>query len=215
MGHQKQRKPCSSALSSNYFPIKWHFIPPNAPHMGGLWEACVKSVKYHLHRTMSNECLTFEEVVTLLTQIEACLNSRPITAQSNDPNDERPLTPAHFLIGDSIILPIEQDNTEVPMNKLQRWSRVQSMVQSFWKRWSNDYITALQQRNKWHNQGPIINIDDFVIVKESNAPPSHWSIGRVILTHPRVDGIVRVATVKTATAILKRLIVKLSKIPIN
>ncbi|CAI6357328.1 unnamed protein product [Macrosiphum euphorbiae] len=72
--------------------IEWHFIPPNAPHMGGLWEACVKSVKYHLHRVMGTECLTFEEVATLLSQIEACLNSRPITSQSNDPNDE-PLTP--------------------------------------------------------------------------------------------------------------------------
>jgi len=96
--------------------------------MGGLWEAYVKSVKYHLQRVMGTECLTFEEFATLLSPIEACLNSRPITSQSNDPNDEKPLTPAHFLVGDSILIPIEQDNADTQMNKLQRWSRVQSMA---------------------------------------------------------------------------------------
>lgn len=114
-------------ITQIYLPdiIEWHFISPNARHMGGLWKDCVKSVKYHLHRVMGTECLPFEEVATLLSQIEACLNSRPITSQSNDPNDERLLTPAYFLVGDSILLPIEQDNTDTQMNKLQRWSRVQ------------------------------------------------------------------------------------------
>jgi len=153
--------------------IEWHFIPPNSPYMCGLLEASVQSVKYHLHRIIETEYLTFEEVATLISQIEACLNSRPITSQSNDPNDERPLTPAHFLVGDSILLPIEQDNADTPMNKLQRWSRVQSMVQSLWERWSNDYITSLQQRGKWHKQCPNINVGDLVIIKETNIPPSH------------------------------------------
>ncbi|CAI6360003.1 unnamed protein product [Macrosiphum euphorbiae] len=164
---------------------------------------------------MGTECLTFEEVATLLSQIEACLNSRPITSQSNDPNDERPLTPAHFLVGDSILLPIEQDNADTQMNKLQRWSRVQSMVQSFWKRWSNDYITSLQQRGKWHKQCPNINVGDLVIIKETNIPPSHGMLGRIILLHPGTDGVVRVATVKTAQTTLKRPVVKLSKVPID
>ncbi|KAL4119979.1 hypothetical protein QTP88_012729 [Uroleucon formosanum] len=195
--------------------IEWHFIPPNAPHMGGLWEAYVKSVKYHLYRVMGTECLTFEEVATLLSQIEACLNSRPINSQSNDPNDERPLTPAHFVVGDSIFLPIEQDNVDTQMNKLQRWTRVQLMVQSFWKRWSNDYIISLQQRGKWKRKCPNINIGDLVIIKKNNIPPSHWMVGRIILLHSGTDRVVRVATVKTAQTTLKRPVVKLSKVPIE
>ena len=78
--------------------IQWKFIPPHAPHFGGLWESAVKSFKTHLHRVSRNVKLTFEEMVTVLTQIEACLNSRPITLLSSN-SDLETLTPGHFLIG--------------------------------------------------------------------------------------------------------------------
>lgn len=89
--------------------IKWHFIPARSPHMGGLWEAAVKSAKYHLRRVLGDSCLTYEELYTLLVKIEACLNSRPLTSMSTDINDYLPLTPSHFLIGDSL-LTLPDDN---------------------------------------------------------------------------------------------------------
>ena len=52
----------------------WVFNPPGSPHFGGLWEAAVKSVKHHLRRVLGNHKLTFEELYTLIKQIEACLN---------------------------------------------------------------------------------------------------------------------------------------------
>ena len=58
--------------------IQWNFIPPAAPHFGGIWEAGVKSVKYHLKRVIGDTKLTFEEMTTLLNQLEAVLNSRPL-----------------------------------------------------------------------------------------------------------------------------------------
>lgn len=76
--------------------ISWHFIPPNAPQFGGLWEAAVKSAKFHMHRVMRNAHLTYEEVQTLFCEIEAILNSRPITPLSEDPNDMACLTPGTF-----------------------------------------------------------------------------------------------------------------------
>ena len=84
----------SSALG-----IRWNFIPPRAPHYGGLWEAAVKSAKKHLRRTMGNSVLTFEELTTLFCLIEAVLNSLPISVMSDDPNEVEPLTPAHLSIG--------------------------------------------------------------------------------------------------------------------
>jgi len=57
--------------------VRWHFIPPDSPHFGGLWEAGIKSMKYHMRRVIGNACISFEEMSTVLTQIEACLNSRP------------------------------------------------------------------------------------------------------------------------------------------
>lgn len=76
--------------------IKWVFNPPSAPHFGGFWEVGVKSVKYHLKRCLGTMTPTFEDLLTLLAQIEACLNSRPLTPVSNDPNDLTALTPGHF-----------------------------------------------------------------------------------------------------------------------
>lgn len=67
--------------------MNWHFIPAKSPHFGGLWEAAVKSCKHNLKRVLNNTPLTYEEFYTLLTQVEAVLNSRPLTPLSQDPND--------------------------------------------------------------------------------------------------------------------------------
>ena len=79
--------------------IEWRFIPEHTPHFGGLWEAAVKSFKLHLHRVVGNVRLTFEELATVLSQIEACLNNRPLVALPQDDDGIEALTPGHFLIG--------------------------------------------------------------------------------------------------------------------
>ncbi|XP_032689247.1 uncharacterized protein LOC116852727 [Odontomachus brunneus] len=58
--------------------IQWSFNPPSAPHFGGLWEATVKSLKHYLRRVLGEATLTYEEMSTLLTQVEGCLNSRSL-----------------------------------------------------------------------------------------------------------------------------------------
>ncbi|XP_074099028.1 uncharacterized protein LOC141527441 [Cotesia typhae] len=71
----------------------WKFNPPGAPHMGGKWEAAVKSVKRHIQSSISETKFTFEDFSTLLAQVEAVLNSRPLSALSDDPEDLSALTP--------------------------------------------------------------------------------------------------------------------------
>jgi len=88
--------------------IDWHFIPPSAPHFGGIWEAAVKSAKKHLLRISKCVMMTFDETTTLLCRVEAALNSRPLTPLSSDPSDFNALTAGHFLIGDPIQLQIVQ-----------------------------------------------------------------------------------------------------------
>ena len=82
--------------------IDWKFIPERAPHFGGLWEAAVKSMKFHLKRVVANTKFTFEDFSTILTQVESCLNSRPLTPLSSDSDIIEALTPGHFLIGKPI-----------------------------------------------------------------------------------------------------------------
>ena len=78
--------------------IHWHCTPPRSPHFGGLWDAAVKSFKSNYYRVVGEKLFTYEELNTYTCGIEAILNSRPITPISQDPNDLRALTPAHFLI---------------------------------------------------------------------------------------------------------------------
>ncbi|GFU87019.1 integrase catalytic domain-containing protein [Trichonephila clavipes] len=129
--------------------IEWHQNVPGAPHMGGLWEAGIKSTKYHLKRVVGETKLTYEEFETFLTQIEACLNSRPLTPISNDPNDLSVLTPDHFIIGRPLTSIPEPNYIDSNNSYLTRWQQIQKLVQQFWKRWHKEYLTRLQQRPKW------------------------------------------------------------------
>ncbi|XP_025829218.1 uncharacterized protein LOC112904129 [Agrilus planipennis] len=203
-----------SELSSNN--VKWHFIPPRAPNFGGLWEAGVKSTKSHLKRVLSNTILNYEEFITVLSQIEACLNSRPLSPLSPDPNDPEPLTPGHFLIGTKLTTLPEQDMTDVPSNRLSRYQLTQKLVQHFWKRWSKEVISEMQQRIKWHkNFGQSLRPGVVVMVKEDNLPPLQWKLAVVDSVHPGSDGIVRAATLRTSSSIIKRPANKLCILPIN
>lgn len=167
-------------------------------------------------RIFGNASLVFEEFDTILTQIEAVLNSRPISPLSSDPNDLSPLTPAHFLVGRSLTAPPEADFQEIHENRLSRYQRVQKLVQHFWHRWSQEYIGELQQRTKWaSNTGPQLKIGTMVILREDNLPPRQWHLGRVVEVHPGTDNIVRVASVLTQRGITKRAVRKLCVLPVE
>lgn len=194
---------------------EFRFIPPRSPHWGGLWEAAVKSVKFHVLRVVGNSCLTYEEFSTVTAQIEAILNSRPISAISNDPSDLECLTPGHFLIGSPITAYPEKDISKVPENRLNFWKRCSQMQQQFWKRWSVDYLNLLQHRPKWLHSHNGIKVNDLVLLKEDNLPPLKWCLGRIVEAMPGKDGHVRVVKVRTSQGIFTRPIVKVCPLPDN
>ncbi|CAG7632968.1 unnamed protein product [Allacma fusca] len=167
--------------------IQWKFNPPGAPHFGGLWEAGV----------------------------EACLNSRPLCPMSSDPCDLSVLTPGHFLIGDSLMAIPEESITHLPKNRLSRWQLLQHSVQHFWKRWSGEYLTRLQQRPKWWVPKANVLVDSLVLIKDNNLPPLKWKLARVTEIHPGRDGHVRVVSLKTSDGIIQRPISKLSLLPME
>lgn len=194
--------------------IEWHFNAPSWPTAGGLWEAAVKSLKHHLKRVLGDQKLTFEEFYTLLTQIESCLNSRPLVALTENIDSLDCLTPAHFLIGEPALKPpLSAEGTDMTFST--RWQLTEKMFKDFWKRWSIDYLQTLQIRSKWHVPKSNLEIGDVVIVREDNIPPAKWILGRVLETHPGPDGRVRVVTLKTKTSNMKRPITKLSRLPLE
>lgn len=111
--------------------IKWSFIPPKAPHFGGIWEAAVKSFKRHFYKICNNMILTFEECYTLITQIESILNSRRLTQLSSDPNDLSYLCPSHFLFGDYLTEPPTQTYLDVADNRLSLYEHLNKIRQHF------------------------------------------------------------------------------------
>ncbi|KMQ87994.1 hypothetical protein RF55_12593 [Lasius niger] len=102
---------------------KWRFNPPSAPHFGRIWEAAVKSVKFHLKWIIGDTLLTFEEMTTLLSQIEACLNSRSLQSLTDDPTDLEVLTPAHFLIGSPTLTEVEFGTERIYL-KIMKYMRL-------------------------------------------------------------------------------------------
>lgn len=210
-----EKEECVIATSLASQRVTWNFIPPRAPHFGGLWEAAVKSMKRHLYTVTQGKVLTFEEYSTLLANIEAVLNSRPLTPLTNNPNDFTVLTPSHFLVGDSLLQPPQYNVLNVADNRLSRWQHLQKLRQQLWLRWQREYLQELQKRAKWHLPGAPIELDMLVLLIEDNVSPLQWALGRIIEVHPGPDGHVRVVTVKTQGGVFKRAVKKLCPLPMD
>lgn len=193
----------------------WHFIPAYSPHHGGLWEFGVKSIKHHLKRIL-NTNLTFEETTTILCQIEACLNSRPLSPIDDTSVDNLdPLTPGHFLITEAPVVVPSPGLQNVKISHLSRWQHTQKLVNDFWHRWQEEYLSRLQQRPKWLKKQQEFEVGQIVLIKNECMPPGKWALGRIVDKHPGADGICRVYSVKSGDTITKRPITKLCYLPID
>ncbi|XP_055585254.1 uncharacterized protein LOC129738093 [Uranotaenia lowii] len=175
--------------------VDFKFIPPRSPNFGGLWEAAVKSFKRHFRRTIGNNPLTYDELHTVVHQISAILNSRPLTPLSNDPDDYQALTPGHFLI------------VSVARKRNVRAADLAKVVYR---------ISAnLHNRTKWTKKRNNIHVGTMVLIMEEYMPKQSWCLGRVINCIPGPDGHVRVVLVKTKDTTLKRGISKICVLPIR
>ncbi|GFY31794.1 hypothetical protein TNCV_4201031 [Trichonephila clavipes] len=144
--------------------IDWHFIPPLITTFWRYLGIRIRSVKFHLKRVLGETILTFEELTTLLTQIEGLLNSRPLS-YVNDSDIEciSTLTLSHFLTGDVLLsVPEELPSTS---NHRDRWELLQNIKRGFWKKWSSEFISSLQPRKKWQDAQPNLKEDDIVLIK--------------------------------------------------
>ncbi|XP_031783222.1 uncharacterized protein LOC116416922 [Nasonia vitripennis] len=194
---------------------EWRFNPPGAPHFGGIWEAAVKSTKFHLKRVIGETPLTFEEMTTLLALIEATLNSRPLQAITDDPEDLAALTPGHFLIGEPLVTIPEPSTLDLSASRLSRWQMLRNMHEHFWSRWSEEYLHTLQQRSKWRTEKTQIRVGELCLLRNEQYPPCKWPLGRIVKVYPGPDGLVRVVDVKTATSCYNRPISKISVLPLE
>lgn len=195
--------------------IEFHSIPPKGPHHGGIWEAAVKAFKHHFYRVLGNFTPSWLEMHTLVCQIEACLNSRPIIPIHDDINGETGLTAGHFLMGKSLKSLPERKVLDKKESLLNRWQTVSLIVQRFWKIWRTGYIHEFYPRHKWREQQEDLKIGDIVIMLDNDLPPCDWGLAIIIDTKPGRDNLVREVTDRTEKSTLERPITKLCKLPID
>ena len=139
----------------------------------------------------------------MITQIEACLNSRPLVALSCNDNGIEALTPRHFLIGRPLESLPDPSFSYHTLSLLRRWHLCQNLVRHLWQRWSQEYLSSLRKYTKWYKPSKNISVGDVVVLHEDGMVPTKWPLGRVTQTFSGQDGLVRVANVKTPKGIFK------------
>ncbi|KRZ47836.1 hypothetical protein T02_819, partial [Trichinella nativa] len=175
--------------------IRWKFITPRAPWCG-----------------VRGALLRYDELHTVLCEIEARINGRPLVFMGDDIDGEAALTPAHFLIGRELsrLLSVStgvywRDDTPSGVNHLiRRWRYQQRLTSQLWKRWKQEYITTLATRGRWRKTGQEPKVGDIVLVHEPSTAWIKWPIGRIIEIHPSEDGVIRSATVETRQGTVTR-----------
>ena len=187
--------------------IKWVFLPPAAPHMGGSWERLVATVKRALRVVLGNQCVSEDVLLTALAEVEFMVNGRPLTYVSSDPQDEEPLTPNHFLLGASDAregLPPGVFNDRDLIGR-RRWRQTQILADHLWTRWRREYLPFLADRKKWRQESRNLQEGDVVLMADTyNAPRGDWPLGRITRVFPGSDGRVRSAEVKTRSGTYTR-----------
>jgi len=140
--------------------IKWIFNPPAASHHGGVWERCIRTVRKVMKALLNEQTLDDEGLNTLMCEVESIVNGRPITKVSDDPKDLNALTPNHLLLlRTGTTMPPGVFSKEDNYSR-RRWRQVQHLSNVFWSRWTREYLSSLQQRQKWNKPQRNLAVND-------------------------------------------------------
>ena len=189
--------------------IHWKFITPLSPHQGGMYESLIKLTKRALQVTVGEQILSWNEMATVFAEAKSIVNSRPLTYMSDDPNDLRPLTPNHLLLGRASP-DVPHGPYEDTKNSRKRFQYMQTIANHFWRRFIQEYVPKLIAvgRSKWQRKKRQVERGDIVLIVENNVPRGKWNLGRVVEVFPGKDGIVRNVVLKTKNGELKRSVQK-------
>ncbi len=220
-------------IQRKYPKVEFHFIPPAAPHHGGIWERMVGTVKRALRgvlpRTLKHHTkppkgewyggrknevspilIKESELRTALAVVEAMVNRRPLTYQSQEGDELLPLTPNHFLCGRETYefcpgLELDQGAGK------ESWRRLNDILDHFWKRLIREVLPNQREWEKWQKEVRNLKIGDVVVLLDGKRK-GEWSLGLVTNTFPGPDGLVRVLEVKTQFGKYVRPVTKISMV---
>lgn len=190
---------------------EWKFIPPKAPWQGGFYERMVGTVKRCLRKVLHNKSINEDELRTVLTEIEARINNRPLTYIHENIDEPEALTPNHLLQGD-LIKPIPPVMDKESMNdpdflcKLDkpsakditaRFNHINKLLKSWNRTWHNDYLTSLREYHygvSRNHTTPKLKQGDIVLI-DCDTPRATWPIGIITSLLPDKIGVLRIVKI--------------------
>ncbi|XP_055634192.1 uncharacterized protein LOC129774475 [Toxorhynchites rutilus septentrionalis] len=194
--------------------IKWNFNPPGTPHMGGIWERMVRSVKEAMKALDDGRRLTDEILLTTLAEAEDMVNSRPLTYVSQESASET-ITPNHFLRGTTKSVDRHVDGSVDFAEALRdTYKRSQYLADQMWQRWYKEYLPTINKRTKWFSERRSLKKGDLVFVVDGQHRKS-WIRGIVEETIIGSDGRVRQADVRTSNGLFRRGVANLAVLEIG
>jgi hypothetical protein len=205
---------------------EWKFIPPRAPWFGGFYERLVGVVKSCMRKALMNRVLNLDDLKTLIVEIEARVNNRPLTYASDDIRDQEPITPSHLLYGRRMnSLPAVSSSPElkdptfkesIPLSK--RYHKVSKLLKYWQDQWKNNYLTSLLERGiskgKSGERKETVRVGEVVLIHSERNRES-WPMGVIEEVYRGKDGIIRTVRLRTKQGYVVRTINKLYPLEVN
>ena len=146
----------------------------------------MRSVKTCLQKVLGRSCLEHEELQTLICDVEAVINSRPLTYLHTESSEPSPLTPAHFLTRQRITTLLSYPARDSSLDKTnatqlnRRWQYHQRLSNHFWNPWRKDYLMELCSAHCVSNlnQSAPFKVGDVVLLHEDKQPKHMWKMGK-------------------------------------
>ena len=183
--------------------IEWRFSIEKAPWNMGFTERLVGSVKSALKKVLGRARVSWQELSTIVCEIEAMINKRPL-CEVPDSEHIEVLTAQHFLIcqtedpAEDSLIPKRMRPEEL----LKRWRHRKILVEAFWKRWEHEYLLLLRN---FHETVPrnlnTVKLGQIVLIKDPQKPKLMWQMGRVEKINVSRDGVVRSCRLKVANGV--------------
>ena len=139
----------------------------------------IKSAKRAILAVLGDAEVNDEELETIFIGVESLLNSRPLTAVSDDPNDDRVLTPNNFLIGKMGADFVPESVDTLPFNPKNRWRRLQELTRHVWNRWMIEYLPQIGSREKWYFRNDNLQVVDVVVGVDPGTVRRQWNVGLI------------------------------------
>ena len=191
--------------------IEWRFNLERAPWWGGLFERMVRSTKRCLRKIVGRARLSYDEMQTVIVEIEAIVNSRPLSYVHPDDLEE-PLTPSHLIVGRRLLSlpdhltylePVGDEDFELNVDTLQRRTKhLNNIINHFWRRWSREYLLELRDTHRQRSSSGIKNaivVGDVVLIHDEDNPRGFWKLAKVQKLIIGQDGEIRGATLKVGS----------------